>query len=196
MIESMTTPETQPAASKPERRPFQYGLRSLFGLTCGTAVFFSVARMLGYVDAVVILAGIVVLVGVIEWPRLVRLPTGIMLAIVAGVLLWANLRQTGWQAVLNEVPPRELDSMARSMFYRGWPLYPFATCPVHGMRFDASEVGVYWILALNGLVFVSVLIAVRRVGEFCFRRRNKPIIVGPRIAVCHHPCPPDCDDIR
>ena len=68
----MTTPKTQPAAPKPGRRPFQYSLRALFGLTCGIAAFFSLARTLGYVDAVVILAGIVVLVGVMAYPRRVR----------------------------------------------------------------------------------------------------------------------------
>ncbi len=184
----MTTPETQPAEAKPGRRPFQFSLRALFGLTCGTAAFFSLARTLGYVDAVVILAGIVVAVGVMEYPRRVRPVTAILLTLVTGMLLWANLRQTGWQAALNEVPPGGLDPLARSMFYRGWPLYPFATCPVHGMRFDASEVGVYWILALNGLVFVSVLIAVRGVGEFCFRRRGRPIVeTSPAVP------PPDSD---
>ena len=106
----------------------------MFGLTTGTAAFFSVARTLGYVDAVVILAGIVVVVGIMEYPRRVHLATGILLTLVAGALLWANLRPTGWERLHHVRPPNELDPVAKSMFYRGWPLYPFATCPFHGMR--------------------------------------------------------------
>jgi hypothetical protein len=63
----MSTPEIQPAALKPERRPFQYSLRAMFGFTAGTAAFFALGRMLGFVDAIVILVGIVVTVGVMEY---------------------------------------------------------------------------------------------------------------------------------
>ncbi len=61
---------SQAGSAPTELRWYQYSLRSLFGLTCGTAAFFSVARMLGYVDAVAILAGVVVLAVVEEWQPL------------------------------------------------------------------------------------------------------------------------------
>lgn len=51
----------------PKLRCYQYSLRTLFGLTCGTAAFFSVARMLGYTDAVLIFAGVVALAVVEKW---------------------------------------------------------------------------------------------------------------------------------
>ncbi|MGO9113423.1 MAG: hypothetical protein ACLP9L_29685 [Thermoguttaceae bacterium] len=63
----MSTPETRPDAPTPDRCRFQYSLRAIFGLTTGTAAFFAIGRMLGYVDAVVILAGVVVLAFVEEW---------------------------------------------------------------------------------------------------------------------------------
>ena len=103
----MTTPETQPAEAKPGRRPFQFSLRALFGLTCGTAAFFSLARTLGYADAMVILAAVVVAVGVMEYPRRVRPAHGHLLTLVAGTLLWANLRQTGWEREFGDVPPAD-----------------------------------------------------------------------------------------
>ena len=174
----MTTTEPQPAAPKPGRR-FQYSLRAMFGLTTGTAAFFALGRMLGYADAIVILVGIVITVGVMEYPRRVYLPTGIMLMLVAGTLLWANLRTTGWQKALNVLPPEELDLVARSMFFRGWPISPFMTCQTHGMIFDPSEIGVHWILILDAAVFVVALGFVRIVGEFCLRKRDKPILEMP-----------------
>ncbi len=151
----------------------------MFGLTTGTAAFFALGRMLGYAEAIVILAGIVITVGVMEWPRRVCLPTGIVLMVVAGTLLWANLRTTGWQKALNVLPPEELDLVARNMFFRGWPIAPFMTCPSHGMTFDPSEIGVHWILFLDAAVFAVVLGFTRIVGEFCLRKREKPVLEMP-----------------
>ena len=140
----MSTTEPQSAASKPERRPFQFSLRSLFGLTCGTAAFFSLARTLGYVDAVVILAAIAVAVGVMEYPRRVHPLTGILLTLVAGMLLWANLRPTRWAREFNVGPPEGLDAVADSMFCRGWPLSPCLICMRHHMTVDPRDPTVMW----------------------------------------------------
>jgi len=162
--------EPQPAASKPGRRPFQFSLRSLFGLTCGTAAFFSLARTLGYADAVIALAGVVVLVGVMAYPRGVHLPTGMVLTIVAGLLLWANLRPTGWAREFNLGPPIGLDPVLRNMFCRGWPLSPCLLYLRHHMT-DPGDPAMYWALMSDGVVFVVALFVVRGVCELCLRRR-------------------------
>ena len=52
----------------PKRRRFQFSLRAIFVLMSSTAVFFSVARNLGYVDAVIILAALSVLLGIALFP--------------------------------------------------------------------------------------------------------------------------------
>ena len=139
----MSTPEPQPAEPQPGRRPFQYSLRSLFGLTCGIAAFFSLARTLGYVDAFVILAAVVVAVGVVEYPRRVHLATGILVTLVAGTLLWANLRPVGWAKELKGLPPEHLNAVTKSMFFRGWPLSPWMFCLVHLDQHYASDTEAY-----------------------------------------------------
>ncbi|MGA2257712.1 MAG: hypothetical protein ABSG53_23875 [Thermoguttaceae bacterium] len=171
----MTPLEPQSAAPKPERR-FQYSLRSLFALTTGAAAFFALGRMLGFADAIVILVGIVITVGVMEWPRRVYLATGILLTVVAGTLLWANLRTTGWAERLNMGPPQELDPIAKRMFWRGWPIAPWMTCSAHGMILDPSATGVYGILVLDAVAFAIIHCVVRGSCEFFFRRRDPQII--------------------
>jgi hypothetical protein len=115
----MATTDIKPDQPKP--RHFQYSLKSMLGLMCGTAAFFSLARMLGYADAVVILAAVVYVVALMEYPRRVHPLTGILLTLVAGALLWANLRPTRWEKEFGTRPPAELDPVARSLYYRGWP---------------------------------------------------------------------------
>jgi len=172
----MSITELHPTEPKPERRRFQYSLQAMFGLTTGTAAFFALARMLGYVDAVVALAAILVLVGIMEYPRRVHLLTGILLTLVAGMLLWANLRtERHW----GSLTPDQLDPMAEAMFFRGWPLRPCMVCLISGMKFHPSEPGVYGILAFDGIVFVAALFVTRGVRGLCLRRRGRPIIKTP-----------------
>jgi hypothetical protein len=133
-----------------QAKPIQYSLRSLFVLTGVTAVFFSLARTLGHVDAVVVLAVIIILVGVVVLPPRVHLATGILLTLVAGTLLWANLRPTGW-------------------LYRGWPLSPGLMC-MDGWGFDTSGPTPYFALVLDCIVFVAALFVTRAVCELYFRR--------------------------
>ncbi len=66
-MDSSATYESQTSEPTPGRLRFQFSLRALFGLTTGTAAFFAISRMLGYVDAVIILAGVVVVAVVEEW---------------------------------------------------------------------------------------------------------------------------------
>ena len=188
-MDSFATPEPQSAGPKPGRRPFQFSLRALFGLTCVTAIFFSVASTLGYVDALAILASIVVLVGVMAYPRRVHLPTGIVLTVVAGLLLGANLRRTRWAREFNEMPPAGLDPVAKSMFYRGWPLCPFMTAPISRMTFRTNEPAVYGTLLVDGILFVVALFIVRGVSEWCLRWRAKLVIKTPH-GTSHPPTTP------
>ena len=176
----MTTPEPKPV--EPPDRPFQYSLRSLFGLTAGVAAFFSVGRTLGYADAVVALAAIVILVVVIEYPSRVHLPTGILLTIVAGVLLWANLRPTQWAREFDQWPPEGLDAVAESMFFRGWPLPAFVICPFRHMQFEPNNAAVYLILVLDGIAYVIALTDRQGCLRVALRWRGKPLTeTSPRM---------------
>jgi hypothetical protein len=178
----MSITETPPDAPKHELRWYQFSLRAIFVLTSITAVFFSVARTLGYADAVVALAAFVVLVGVVAYPRRVHLTTGILLTLVAGTLLWANLRPTRWERLLDELPPDQLDVVTKGMFYRGWPLSPFMLCWRRHMHFDPGGDGLSTgALVLDGVVFAAALFVVRGVSELCFRRRGKPIDASARM---------------
>ena len=173
----MTT-TAQPATPKPERRPFQFSLRSLFGLTCGIAAFFSLARTLGYIDALVILAGVVVVVGVMAYPRPVHLATGILLTLVAGLLLWANLRPSGWAREFNLRPPTGLDPVLRTTFCYGWPLSP-CLIYIHNHMTDPADQAMYWALMADAIFFVVALFVTRGVCGLCFRRRGRPTGMSP-----------------
>lgn len=174
----MTTLEPQSAVPKPGR-PFQFSLRAMFGLTTGTAAFFALGRMLGYADAIVILAGIVITVGVMEWPRRVCLPTGIMLTLVAGTLLWANLRPNNLTNLVDRWPPGGLDPFAKAMFGRGWPIAPIQICEVYFKGYHPNVLGVYSLFSLHALVFAVALVLVRRSSELCFRKQDKQIVKPP-----------------
>ncbi len=169
----MSIAEPQTAEPISERPPFQYSLRSLFGLTCATAAFFSLARALGYVDAVVILAGIAVVVGFMGYPRRVHPATGILLTLVAGTLLWANLRPNASAREFGAWPPDRLDPLAKSMFCRGWPIPPFMFCLYHHMTVDPNDPTIYVALVIDGVVFVVALFVVKGVCELYFQWRAR-----------------------
>jgi hypothetical protein len=163
-----------PAPPPPPLRWYQYRLRSLLIFTTLTAVFFSVARMLGFVDAVICLAAFLVLVAFLRFPRRVHPVTAVVLALIAGTLLWANLRPAGWQKEFNVMAPDELDPITRAMFWRGCPLCPFMVCPYRHMTLCSS--GLEWMpLVLDGLLFVAALFAARRACDWFFRKRGKPM---------------------
>jgi hypothetical protein len=93
------------------------------------------------VDLCIGLMAVLALVHVTRRPRPVHRTTAFLLALISGVLLWANLRPTGWQEGLGGVdPPEALDPVTRALFWRGWPLSPCMVCLVHGLRFHPSGV--------------------------------------------------------
>ena len=183
MIESMTTSEPHPAAPNPGHR-FQFSLRAMFGLTTGTAAFFALGRMLGFADAMVVLVGVVITVGVIEWPRRVHLVTGLLLTLVAGTLLWANLRPSGWEREFNEMPPDNLDPVTKSMFYRGWPVGPWMLCYHQNLSIRRGGHGA---LVFDGIFFVIVLCVAKAACEWFVRGRDKATIQSRPNTTCTPP---------
>src|SRR4051795_1558728 len=94
------------------------------------------------VEGAVTAMAVLVLIRAVRRPRPVHLTTAILLTLLTGILLWANLRPTGWQRELGGVEsPMETDPITRAMFWRVWPLSPFIFCFVHGMKFhlDGTE---------------------------------------------------------
>src|SRR4051812_899296 len=90
------------------------------------------------VDVLTIEFAVIIFATVARWNRPVRPITAFFLALLAGAWIWANLRDSGWQGVWNEVAPDELDPVTKAMFYRGWPVAPFMVCIIHGNRFRTS----------------------------------------------------------
>jgi hypothetical protein len=98
--DDMSETEPQAAASKPERR-FQYSLRTLFGLTSVTAVFFSAACTFGYDDALLALVEFLVLLGIITFCRDSTMTARsvwrpVMYGAFAGVAIGSLLMIAGW----------------------------------------------------------------------------------------------------
>src|SRR4029077_15926572 len=88
------------------------------------------------VDCSVIGMALLFLLRAARRPHPVHRTTAILLTLLTGVLLWANLRPTGWQEEFGGVDsPLELDPITKAMFWRGWPLSPFMFCLIHGMKF-------------------------------------------------------------
>ena len=165
----MIAADAQPATPKPKLRWYQFRLRTIFVLTTVTAVFFSVACSLGYVDAVVALAAFAVLVGILRYPRRVHLATGILLTLIAVIYLWANLRPTGWRREWNTGPPVQLYPITKAMFWRGWPVCPFMFAEYRHMTFISGGEGA---LVFDGLFYALILFAVKAACERCFRHRS------------------------
>ena len=62
---------------------------------------------------------VLVLIHATRRPQPVHRITAIALILITGILLWANLRPTGWQEEFGGVEsPRELDPITRAMFWR------------------------------------------------------------------------------
>src|SRR4051794_26222022 len=124
------------------------------------------------VPGAIIAMALLVLVVVVRRPHPVRPTTAILLTLLTGVLLWANLRNSGWQEVWNEDAPEGLDPVTKAMFYRGWPLAPFMICPIHRMQFHASGVEGF-VLAMDGVLFLVALYTTKAACERLLRWRPR-----------------------
>jgi hypothetical protein len=153
----------QPAATQASWARFRHGWRMIFVCVGVTAVFFCIAITAGYVDAVIALAAFLVLIGVVAFPRRVRLATVVLLTLLALILLWANLRPTGRQRLYGGTTPRAVDPITVGMFWRSWPLSP---CMVSLFHDDGAQ----WALIVDGFVFVVILLATKAISERCLAR--------------------------
>jgi hypothetical protein len=132
------------------------------------AVFFSIVRVLGYVDAFFVFAATAFLFRIVLSPRRVRVPTSVVLTIVAGALIWANLRPIDWELQFDVNPPDGLDPITRAMFWRGWPICPFMLCRMQHMAFQPSGPLPAGALVINAFTLVAALMAVKAVCGRCF----------------------------
>jgi hypothetical protein len=112
---------------------------------------------------------LLILIRAARRPHPVHRTTAIVLTLLTGVLIWANLRPTGWQEEFGGVDtPPELDPITKAMFWRGWPLSPFMVCLIHGMRFHPGGIELC-VLVVDGGIFVAALFAAKAMCECCLR---------------------------
>jgi hypothetical protein len=148
-------------------RPFQFSLQKLFLLTIIIAIFLSVARTLGYGDAIVALVGVLLLIFVWHVPRRAHRLTVVVLTLFAGGMLWLNLRPTGWESPLTWGPPDDLDPLSKAMYSRGWPVSPWMI--VRQINLSKSSGGGE-ALPVDGVFYVLTLVTVRLACESYFRQ--------------------------
>jgi|GEM_PF-3749286 len=127
-----------------------------------------VAVIAAGIDWSVIGVAVLILIRVARRPQPVHRTTAVLLTLLTGILLWANLRPSGWQEEFGGDTLPELDAITRSMFWRGWPLSPCMFCLIHGMRFRPGGIE-RCVLVFDGFLFVVALFATRAVSERCLR---------------------------
>ena len=129
----------------------------------------AVAAVALSVEGAVTVTALLVLIRAVRRPPPVHLTTTILLTLLTGILLWANLRTTVWQEELGGIDaPTGLDSITKAMFWRGWPLSPCMVCLIHGMKFHPSGIE-GCVLVVDGVLFLVALFAAKAVCESCFR---------------------------
>jgi len=152
------------------QRWYQFSLGAMCRLTAITAAFFAGAAVFGYVDATITLLAAIVLVGVLRYPRPAHRVTAVVVVLLAGTLLWANLRATRWEEEFCQTAPQAWDPLTRGLFWRGWPLCPWMFCHWRHMAL-ATDTGLpSAALLCDGAVFVIALRAAKAGGEWCWRR--------------------------
>jgi hypothetical protein len=122
------------------------------------------------VEGAVTVMAFLVLIRAVRRPHPVHLTTTILLTLLTGILLWANLRPTVWQEGFGgEIDaPTGLDPITKAMFWRGWPLSPCMICLIHGMKFHPSGIE-GCVLLFDGALFLGALFVAKAVCESCFR---------------------------
>jgi hypothetical protein len=122
------------------------------------------------VEGAVTVTALLVLIRAVRRPHPVHLTTTILLTLLTGILLWANLRPTVWQEEFGGGidAPTGLDPITKAMFWRGWPLSPCMICLIHRMRFHPSGIE-GCALVFDGVLFLVALFAAKAVCECCFR---------------------------
>jgi hypothetical protein len=146
-------------------RRWQFSLRVIFAFTAATALFLSAGRVVGHVDATFGLLALLFLVRALRRPKPVTLTTGVFVTIIAGVLLWANLRPTVWQGRWDLEAPSQLDPITEKMFWRGWPISPWMLCPLRHMVLDPDGRFVGGALVVDAILYVIAVSATKVLSE-------------------------------
>jgi hypothetical protein len=122
------------------------------------------------VEGAVTVTALLVLIRAVRRPHPVHLTTTILLTLLTGILLWANLRPTVWQEDFGggTDAPTTLDPITKAMFWRGWPLSPCMVCLIHSMKFHPSGIE-GCVLVFDGVLFLAALFASKAVFESFFR---------------------------
>jgi len=122
------------------------------------------------VEGAATVMALLVLICTVRRPHPVHLTTTILLTLLTGILLWANLRPTVWQEEFGGGidAPTGLDPITKAMFWRGWPLSPCMICLIHGMKFHPSGIE-GCVLVFDAVIFLVALFAAKAVCESCFR---------------------------
>jgi hypothetical protein len=121
------------------------------------------------VEGAVTVTALLVLIRAVRRPHPVHLTTTILLTLLTGILLWANLRPTVWQEEFGWIDaPTGVDPITKAMFWRGWPLSPCMICLIHGMRFHPGGIE-GCALVFDGVLLLVALFAAKAVCESCFR---------------------------
>ena len=126
-----------------------------------------------HIDIYIIFVSVLTLVRAARRPHPVRPTTAVVLTLLTGVLLWANLRTTPWQADFPNMDcPPGLDPVTGAMFWRGWPLAPCMISLMHGQKFHSGG-GEPYVLVLDGVVFLVALYTTKAACErLLLWRRN------------------------
>ncbi len=127
--------------------------------------------MISLIDFCIGLAAVLALVGVARRPHPVHPATAVLLTLLTGVLIWANLRPTALQAEFAGESLPGLDPVTKAMFFRGWPLSPCFFCLIHRLRFHTSGIEPF-VLAFDGVLFLVALYATKAACERLLRWRR------------------------
>ena len=127
--------------------------------------------MISHIDLCIGLVAVLTLVRAARRPHPVHPTTAILLTLLTGVLLWANLRQSAWQGVRNERRSTGFGPSHKSYVLSRWPLAPCMVCIIHGMRFRPSGIE-QCVLAFDGLFFLVALYATKAACERLLRWRR------------------------
>ena len=147
--------------------------------TRGLMVAAAVAAVALSVEGAIIVMAFLVLIRAVRGPHPAHLTTTILLTLLTGILLWANLRPSVWQEEWGGFDtPAELDPITRAMFWRGWPLSPFMIC-IDGLKYSHTHMAGL-VLVFDGVLFLVALFAMKAVCEGCFRRRRSAKLARQR----------------
>ncbi len=127
--------------------------------------------MISLIDLCIGLVAVLALVRAARRPHPVHPATAILLTLLTGVLIWANLRPTALQQNFAGESLPGLDPVTRAMFFRGWPLSPCFFCLIHGLRFHPSGIEPF-VLAFDGVLFLAALYATKAACERLLRWRR------------------------